>query len=450
MKIYLSIALTVIVTIAMERMLFHRTGNSQIGDSEVNSSCKKCSSSENVISQKNPGAFQTETENAYSSFSDKFSFYDLTTRSLPEAFNQCLKQESNYYKKKMLVDFFEIVGQNGAVDLDPYLSQIKEDRGLYSIALSSAVLGLVKYDHKTAVNYLENEPDVGLKKAVYSKVLPELALKDPIQAINLAGAQNLGGDRYEVLSSIMANWIDTDLAESQVWAENLPLNEEGSETRDIWLRSLTNEHPELVAEYLNNDSFAVNDRLELGVALAENWAKRDPLSAAGLLDSGAFDNLEEKQLLTEVIANQWMHKDANAAFAWSEEAYREFDKGGETNVQFDSYVSAITSKWMNDYPSEVADWIEDNPNHSHSQLIVADLVTSWSQQDKHQSQQWMKNLPDGELFNKAVESLILEDTGGDLSKVNTFLEKIEDSELKQRISNGLGRLDLFTDPAFTE
>jgi len=145
-----------------------------------------------------------------------------------------------------------------------------------------------------------------------------------------------------------------------------------------------------------------------------------------------------------------MHKDANAAFAWSEEAYREFDKGGETNVQFDSYVSAITSKWMNDYPSEVADWIEDNPNHSHSQLIVADLVTSWSQQDKHQSQQWMKNLPDGELFNKAVESLILEDTGGDLSKVNTFLEKIEDSELKQRISNGLGRLDLFTDPAFTE
>jgi hypothetical protein len=150
--------------------------------------------------------------------------------------------------------------------------------------------------------------------------------------------------------------------------------------------------PEAALDFVRRLPF---DYTLLLVALTDEWARRDPLSAA----SWAVRLPEEAgrtRLLASLVA------------VWAESAPAEAARfaAGLTpdTVQTEALVSAI-SGWARQDPTAALAWAGQFPPGKLQEQLYTQAVFAWSHRDPVSATEWLRSMPDGKAWDAAASAL---------------------------------------------
>ena len=293
------------------------------------------------------------------------------------------------------------------------------------------------------------------------------AVRDPIAALDAAGALSDGNDRALLAARALRAWAQEDPAAAWLAAQHTALpgdrrgrrealgffdlgfNTEGWRQRrgrlstavlDIWAES--GWHEPLAAVAATEGAYVPLNWQKTAIA---RWAEIEPLDALAWASSlppfDAADRMAGVVLRREALgtalatmAIHWPHK-ANAAIEeigdWqNRERQHIYNSGG--------YRDAIARFAAAEEPRRLAAWLLDHPDAEMRERHAADVARAYAAAHPQEALEWARRLPQGFQKINGVWAAVTTIADGDHARAAAMLVDMGDADLMRVLADRLG------------
>lgn len=283
----------------------------------------------------------------------------------------------------------------------------------------SIISGAISGNRFEMVHPLSNVPS----NQTYREVdFSKLADTDVNLAIRLMYELKDKHARYRAIEAIVAIWTINDLTELLKYVEKLP----GGEEKAIWqeriFKGIGKVNIARGAAYFDTLPANVQDAC-INVFISD-WAGADPKGAGKfVINHTGLDLIEPLNIVIE----NWRQEDLYGCIDWvkgtSEGGVRTqllsalcFSLALEdaptaaelvdefSGLEYKRTVTAVSESWARKDPNGALKWFEGLNGDAQDSAIVG-LVRRWSYNYPRQCEDWIKNLPEGNLRDRAISTI---------------------------------------------
>lgn len=224
-------------------------------------------------------------------------------------------------------------------------------------------------------------------------IIDRLSQKDPGKAMEMLDSIPYGQAYSNAVRSLASNWARQDPESAYSWIDSLPQGPE----RENAFRSFAGRAAELDADrafLITTQMPEGQERTNMLNQIASAKAKSDPQATANWVMSFPDENLRNSAMRNVVYA--WAERDPRAA--------AQYLQTSGANLKDDTY-NQLATRWAQNDPYAAADWALTLPEDKAGRAIGG-VANSWLDHDMYAASEWVSTLPQGNVRQKAVESLV--------------------------------------------
>jgi hypothetical protein len=299
-----------------------------------------------------------------------------------------------------------------------------EDPAAREAFLQKAVRGVPRALYARLAESLRDAVPHSVEAEILRAVLLRWAWEEPTNAADWAVEQTDHPYRKEALAVAAQAWARLDPAQLLLWAADLP----ASDREWVLLRS---------GDYLGRTDpslFAVwqqalppgRESEQLQLAIAREWAQRDPEVLVAALTENTGPEFEEWRRLT--IAGLTTRLTTMSGPDAARFALERIPPGP---AQAQAVLGAVAA-WAREDPATASQWVDRFPDEELRAQAARVLLGRWLQQDAIAAQTYARSLPPGPTADAAIEQVaqfIALQEGLDAA---AWAERITDPERRDR------------------
>ena len=314
-------------------------------------------------------------------------------------------------------------------------NQLK-DKGLRDQIIATVIGAICRTDLNKAKLMLSGIKDPQTRKSALYSFFIQAASQDPEEAFRLLESESPGSEKSQLYTTLFAKWAETDPdAALEKLSQIQGFNDQQTALTMI-LGILAQKDPAKAAAILGGTVISNRNSSQVGMIIG-SWIKSDQTAALAWLDSLDLRGATLLQNIHGQFLDGWASEDAPAA--------SRFALGIKDMKARQMAINSVVSAWGARDPQAAKDWImtslEGDLKYSSLQSLIQNLssedhstalqyyqeaisgltpekipknlgsataaiASNWAQDDPKAASQWVMTLPEGDLRNTSVRSLV--------------------------------------------
>ncbi len=243
---------------------------------------------------------------------------------------------------------------------------------------------LATLDSSAALQWLDRNPKVQNHDYLLSTITGQIALNDPVKALELVKSRNLNHNALRsAYSSIYQSWASKDPQAALAAAQNLDRADMRQQIYQRIFAQWYRDNPD--ASLAAIDSLpGERDRARAYQNIIWQLANDDPAKAESILQRVPVG--QERSQMISNIANQMAREDPQAALVWIDQQQ---DIQGKNRA-----LSNVLSQWARSEPLAALQYATNLPNNSNKENALSSAFNAYIDSEPDAAVQWIQSLDD--------------------------------------------------------
>ena len=314
--------------------------------------------------------------------------------------------------------------------------------GLERIAdRNAAVSGLIgqiagNSNSTEAIAFLEKMPPGKGREEALGRIASNLAQFDPKMAFDLIQARSASGNREQAYSGVFYQWAQHDPETAFRTAfEELDPGSARKSAIQYSLDGIAKRDPERAASLFDT----LDDDTKSGVVYSLARALAESSHDLAMAWAEALPNGETKENAYSNIFSLWAENDPEAALGRG--------LGIENKSLRHRSLSSVLGNWAQNDPVEAMTWAVKNlGTEDQESIIPGQLLRNWTRHDIESAADWVAALPEGNLREKSVPTLVSTWADRDLIAAGEWLKTIPKGRVRDLAAERYAGRVFSTDP----